>query len=184
MPDDIVTVGLDLSLTSSGVCVKRGMVINIETIKTTPKTCENDLARLRYISNAVIQRIPQDVAMICVEDFFTPMGHTIGAAISLAMLGAIVRLSLYERAYKFFVVSPPQLKKWILTKGVGDKNLVIREVYKKFSISVSNDDEADSIVLAHIAGDLLVYPDIPADWPQYRKEVIKKIAQERPHYNC
>src|SRR3989304_610693 len=63
-------VGLDMSLTGTGFFKKRGSVVTMETIKTTPKTCANDLARLRHITDEVMRRIPQDVKMGCIADFF------------------------------------------------------------------------------------------------------------------
>lgn len=134
-------VGLDMSLTSSGFCCKRGDVLTVETIKTTPKTCDNDLARIRYIVDAVLSRIPKmDVKMVCIEDFFTPQNpFQIGAAIGLAMLGAVMRLALYEKGYPFFVIAPGQLKKFATGKGVGQKSIIVREVYKRWGVDAKED---------------------------------------------
>jgi Holliday junction resolvasome RuvABC endonuclease subunit len=178
---DMKTLGLDLSLTSSGFCLLDGSSITIETIKTTPKTADNDLARLAHIRIAIMERIPSDVDMICVEDFFAPFGPAAGSAIGLAMLGAVIRVALWEATMPFYVVSPSQLKKWVLGKGVGEKSLVLREVYRKLGVSATNDNEADACVLAHIAKDLLT--GVKEEWAAYRKDVIEKIAKERPHYN-
>lgn len=176
-----VTVGLDLSLCSSGFCLLDGDNVTVETVKTTPKTCENDLARFAYIRKEIIGRIPSNVDMICVEDFFAPFGPSAGSAISLAMLGAVIRVALWEATMPFYVVSPNQLKKHVTGKGAGQKSVVLREVYKKYGIDCKDDNQADAAALAHIARDLLT--GASDDWPEYRKEVMKKIEQERPSYN-
>lgn len=149
------TLGLDLSLTGTGFCLLSGSEMTVETIKTTPKTAVNDLARLVYIRDYIMKRIPQDIDLICVEDFFTPMnGAQMGSAISLAMLGTAVRMALYEEGLPFFVVAPGTLKKHILGKGVGQKDLIVREVYKKYGLDAADNNQADACVLAHIAEDL------------------------------
>ena len=174
-------VGLDMSLAATGFAMKRGDVVTMETIKTTPRTCEHDLARLRYITDEVMQRIPKDVKMIGIEDFFTPQNpFQIGAAIGLAMLGATVRMALYEAGYSFFVISPGQIKKFATGKGSGQKSIVVREVYKRWGLEAKDDNQADASVLAFLA-EALTKPG--EDRPQYQKEVVKTVLADRPRYN-
>lgn len=182
--NDSVVVGLDMSLTGTGFCLMSGGKITVETIKTTPKTSENDLARLIYITDEVMKRIPADTKMICIEDFFTPQNAMqMGSAIKLAMLGASIRLALYKAGLPFYVVAPSQIKKYVVGSGAAQKSLVIREVFKKYNLDVKDDNQADACVLAHIANDVEWYPMMGEDTPKYQEEVIKKVANERPHYN-
>ena len=173
--------GLDLSLTSTGFALKYDNAISMETIKTTPKTCENDLARLRYICSEIMKRIPKNVAMVCVEDFFTPQNaYQVGAAIGLAMLGAIVRMALYEAGIPFYVVAASQLKKFATGKGIGQKSIILKEVYKRWGLDAKDDNQADACVLAYMAESICY---LQVDAPKYQAEVIQKIIHERPHYN-
>jgi len=174
-------VGLDMSLTSTGFFSQRGNMVTMETIKTTPKTCENDLMRLKYVVNEVMHRIPKDVAMICIEDFFTPSNpFQIGAAMGLIMLGTVMRLALYEAGYPFFIIAPGQIKKFATGKGTGQKSIVVREVYKRWNFDVKDDNQADACVLAHIAKALCV-PD--PQRPQYQQDVVRAVLANRPRYN-
>jgi len=174
-------VGLDMSLTSTGFFKKQGDIVTMETIKTTPKTCPNDLARIRYIVDSVMSRIPKDVKMVCIEDFFTPANpFQIGAATGLAMLGAVMRLALYEAGMPMFIVAPSQIKKFVTGKGTGQKSIVVRDVFKKWGYDVKDDNQADACVLAYIAEALCV-PD--PQRPKYQQEVIKAILADRPRYN-
>lgn len=189
-PVELTFVGLDLSLTGTGICVKRQNEVAIETFKTTPKSAPNDLARLQLIVSEVMKRIPSDVTMVCVEDYFTPTNRQqIGAAIKIVALGTIVRMALYEAGIPFFVISPSQLKKFITGKGNSQKSLIIREVYKKYGYDCKDDNQADASVLAHMAEAIVCYsnPDINLvsfdDMLKPQQETISKVVKERPNYN-
>jgi crossover junction endodeoxyribonuclease RuvC len=180
-------VGLDMSLTGTGFFKMQKVggvaVVTMETIKTTPKTCVNDLARLRYIVSEVMRRIPKDVKMVCIEDFFTPSNpFQIGAAIGLAMLGATVRLDLYEAGMPFFVIAPSQVKKFVTGKGTGQKSIVVREVFKRWGYEAKDDNQADACGLAHIA-EALCDPNPAVERPKYQQEVVKTVLADRPRYN-
>ena len=174
-------VGLDMSLTGTGFFMKRGSTVAMETVKTTPKTCPDDLARLRHIVSEVMRRIPKDVRMVCIEDFFTPSNpFQIGAAIGLAMLGATMRLALYEAGMPFFVVAPSQVKKFATGKGTGQKSMVVKEVFKRWGYEAKDDNQADACGLAHVA-EALCSPEL--ERPQYQREVVKTVLADRPSYN-
>ena len=175
-------VGLDLSLTSTGFCMKRGSTLTIETVKTEPKNFKNDLDRLIHIRDTLLRKIPVDVKMICMEDFFVPSNKMqIGSGIKLAMLGTTVRLALYERGLPFVVISPSQLKKFVTGKGVGEKSMILREAYKRWNVNASDDNQADAAVLAYLA-EALITP-LTDETPKFQVEVIKTVRSERPRYN-
>lgn len=174
-------VGLDMSLSSTGICIKTGNDIKVETIKSKPDTAENDLARLKWIVAEVMRRIPKGVSMVCLEDFFVPSSSfQVGSAIKLAMLGTTTRLALYDAGMPFFVVSPNSLKKHILGKGVGKKDLIVREVYKKYGIDVKDSDQADALVLSCIAEQMSqALSGGMGDWPKYQKEVVAALLEAK-----
>jgi len=175
-------VGLDLSLTSTGFCRKNGKSITIETVKTEPKNFKNDLDRLTHIRDTLLRKIPADVKMICVEDFFTPSNKMqIGSAIKLAMLGTTLRLALHEKGLPFVIIAPSQLKKFVTGKGSGEKSMILREVYKRWGLDAKDDNQADASVLAYLA-EALVNP-LTADTPKFQEEVVKTVRKERPRYN-
>ena len=175
-------VGLDLSLTSTGFCLKNGNTITMDTIKTEPKNFKNDLDRLIHIRNTIISKTPADVKLICIEDFFVPSNKLqIGSGIKLAMLGTTVRMALYERGIPFVVISPNSLKKFVTGKGVGDKSMILREVFKRWGINAKDDNQADASVLAYLAEALL--SEINELTPKFQAEVIRTVRQDRPRYN-
>ena len=184
MCEEIVTVGLDLSLTGTGYCVKRGVCMTVGTIKTQPKDFANDLDRLKYITEKVMAQIPKDVKMICIEDFFTPANRTqTGAAIKIAMLGTLVRVAIYDAGYPFFIPVNSQIKKFVTGKGTSQKNIVVREVYKRWGIDAKDDNQADACGMAHLAEALVEAPEVVKERPQYQVKVVGKILEDRPRYN-
>ena len=175
-------VGLDLSLTSTGFCLKNGTKLTIETVKTEPKNFKNDLDRLIHIRNTLLSKIPCSVKMICMEDFFVPSNKMqIGSGIKLAMLGTAVRMALYERGMPFVIISPSQLKKFVTGKGTGEKSMIVREAYKRWGVDAKDDNQADAAVLAYLA-EALVNP-LTDETPKFQVEVVKTVRAERPRYN-
>lgn len=176
-----IVVGLDVSFTGTGITVKNGVSVQIETISTTPKTCVNDLARLRYIADQIMKRIPKDVSMICIEDVFTPLNKAqIGSSIKLFMLAATVRLALYEAGLPFCVVSPGTLKKMATGSGAAQKSMVLLSVFKNYGVSCADDNQADSYVLAIIAEALVLKP---TDLIKSKNEVLAKVRADSASYN-
>jgi Holliday junction resolvasome RuvABC endonuclease subunit len=174
-------VGLDMSLSGTGVCILTGNEIKVETIKTKPDDFSNDLERLKYIVAKVMERIPNTTSMICMEDFFTPGNSAqIGSAIKLAMLGTTMRLALYDKGLPFWTIAPTQLKKWITGSGASQKSLIIMSVFKVYGREVKDDNQADSMVLAHIAKAL---DESSVGLPKYQLEALGKIKSDRPRYN-
>jgi len=179
----IVSVGLDLSMSATGFCVKRGAEITVGTIKTKPKDFENDLDRLKHIRDKVMAQIPSDVDMICIEDFFTPANRAqTGAAIKLAMLGTLVRVAVYDAGYPFYIPVPSQIKKFVTGKGTSQKNIVVREVYKRWGIDADDDNQADACGMAHMAASLVEGLKLEGR-PKYQEEVVQKVLADRPRYN-
>ena len=178
---ECVVVGLDMSLTATGFCLKDGNRLSVETIKTTPKSAPNDLARLKLIVSEVMKRIPSNTTMICIEDYFTPSNRQqIGAAIKLVSLGTLVRVALLDAGFPFFVPAPSQIKKFATGKGVGQKSIIVREVYKRWGVDAKDDNQADACVLAHMAEAICCPPE---EMPKFQEDTIKKIVKERPCYN-
>ena len=173
----VCTCGLDLSLTGTGFALKQGQGITLATIKTVPKDFPNDLSRLLHIRDMVMGKIPDGIQMIAVEDFFTPHGPAVGAAIKLAMLGTAIRLALYEKGISFIVVAPNSLKKFITGKGSGEKSMILREVFRRYGSEAKNDNEADALVLAHIAESIFLTRSgvTQEDQTKPQKEVVKGL---------
>jgi crossover junction endodeoxyribonuclease RuvC len=183
---ELVVAGLDMSYTATGFCLRRGAEIRVETIKTTTKTCSNELERIQYICKEIMSRIPRDVDMVCIEDFYTPASRAqMGSAIRLVMLGAAMRLALYHAGYPFYIPAASQIKKFATSKGNCDKSIVVREVFKRWGVEAANDNEADAAAMAYMALAIAQFrgEETMDEWPKFQVDVVKKVAKERPNFN-
>lgn len=70
--------------------------------------------------------------------------------VTLVEFGTAVRLALLESPAKMYEVAPTSLKKFILGKGVGKKEQVMMQVFKKYGYEAKTNNLADAYVLAQI----------------------------------
>ena len=72
-------------------------------------------------------------------------------------LGAVVKLTLRDILWNHhgkypYIIPPTVLKKYVTGKGTGvQKNQILLQVFKKWSIEFNDDNAADSYALAHMA---------------------------------
>lgn len=162
-------VGLDLSLTGTGMVAisQDGTIL----FKTTIKNKLRGEERLQFIRNEILDMVERfPTARYCVEGY--AMGIRTGQSFSIGELGGVIKLLLWEQGKIFHIVSPTSLKKFILGKGVGDKDMVIMNVFKRWGFEAKTSDEADALVLAMIAREI----ESPSESiPKYQQEVIDVI---------
>lgn len=115
-----------------------------------------------------------------VDDIRVAMeGYAYGSQMShmLGELGAIVKLTCFEVLSSFhgcypYIVAPATLKKFATGKGTGiPKSAVMMHVYKKWGVEFTDDNAADSYVLARIASGLYD--------TEYEHEIITKIQDPK-----
>jgi Holliday junction resolvasome RuvABC endonuclease subunit len=144
-------IGLDLSLTGTGI-----VVLNNSMNPVMTKTLKNKLRgmeRLDFIRSEiseVIANFPN--SKYCIENY--AMGIRSGQSFSIGELGGVIKLLLYDFQINPSLVTPTQLKKFIIGKGAGDKNIVLLAVYKKWGFDAPDDNQADAYGLARLAKEL------------------------------
>lgn len=151
----ISIIGLDLSLTGTGICVYY-IPADASDLKPCIETnrLENDLTgpeRLIFIREKVVESC-RGAELVCLENyaFGRPnQAHQVGE------LGGVVRVALHEAGIKYVEVTPNQLKKFATGKGGAKKEEVMLGVYKKWQKEFPSNDETDAFVLAKI-GETLV----------------------------
>lgn len=178
---DFCGVGLDLSLMSTGFAKRKGDELMVETIKSTPKSAPNRIERIKLIVSQLMNKIPRENVLVCVENYFTPSNRAqIGAAMKLIELGWSMRLALYHAKIPFYIVVTQHLKMFGTGKGNCPKGVVIREVYKRWNLNAVDDNQADSAVLAQMAYaisgrmDKLTKPQLKA---------IQRVQETAENYN-
>lgn len=85
------------------------------------------------------------------------------------------RIQMRICSVPFVVVPPMTLKKFVTGSGKADKNVILREVYKRWGITAENDNEADAVGLVYIGAALkgLWSPETA-----YQREVVEKLKAE------
>jgi Holliday junction resolvasome RuvABC endonuclease subunit len=124
-------VGLDLSLTGTGIVIlDNGSIMSKKLIKSKPtdKQPLKEIQRLLTIKGEIqveIERVKPSLVLI--EGLAFAAKHT-SSVMQLAGLNYMVREYLALKEYPFVIVAPTTLKKFILGKGIGPKELMILEV--------------------------------------------------------
>lgn len=173
------TLGLDLSLTHTGVCtIEDGKLIESWSIKSKPVGPKpaDELKRLQTIVDTISERgvVAQSHDMVVIEGLAF-MARNTTALVQLAGLNYMVRAMLAYMGAPFVIVAPSSLKKFITGKGNGDKNIMLMEVYKQYGHTFLDDNECDAFCLALI-GQAVVDNKMKLTVPQ--KEVAELVKTQ------
>lgn len=129
----IRVIGLDLSLTATGIAHSDG---STETIKTRPADGDSRLLQIVRSINDGIE--PNIIAVL--EDLPT---HAKAAGITGMVHGA-VRAHLLSRGVPYALVPPATLKAYATGKGNADKAGMTLAAYKRFAREFSDDNQVDA----------------------------------------
>jgi hypothetical protein len=70
--------------------------------------------------------------------------------VDLGELGGVTRLALYNLKIPYVLVPPATLKKFITGKGNSPKNIMLKEIFKRFAMDFDDDNVADAYSLAQL----------------------------------
>jgi Holliday junction resolvasome RuvABC endonuclease subunit len=164
-------IGIDLSLTGTGVCLLRDGECDLRTINTTAKTRTED--RLITIRRAIAQECGCIDAAIIEGLSYGSVG---GAQAERSALHWMVRVDLYQLGVPYVIVTPMSLKKFVCGTAKAEKSMMIREVYRRWNVEAANDNEADAAALAHLG---LVYYGQAEHQTIAQQEVIFRLKKEQ-----
>ena len=185
-------IGMDLSLTNSGVCVVNndGGILAIDSVRTEPcgDTIKERFARYEYIARK-IKEISKNVCgktvAIAMENY--SYGSK-GRIIQLVEAGTLVRRMTYISKVEHVIeVAPIQLKKFLLGKvkgkGKNVKNIMCREVFREFGDIIDDDNQVDAFILARIAWTYWRHlqvknGEVPLILMKPQAEVLSKLLQK------
>lgn len=134
------------------------------------------------VHNAPKLRLGDPEPQVCytavLEDF--AFGIQMAGTRSVAMVTGLIRYWIWKQKIPFVLVSPQSLKKFIVGKAStkGDKigkEIVNRELFRRFGHEVNQNDAADAVGLAYIGAGLrgIWTPQIDA-----QREVLAKLKVE------
>lgn len=160
-PPTPIYVGLDLSLTSTGVAIIHNDVATVRRITSKPKpkaTTADQAERLDALVSEIVSAIPSsDDTKVAVEGpSFASSGS---AAHILGGLWWLVRHALRVEGLDVTVVAPSSVKKYATGSGNAPKDQVLAAVVRRYpDVDVTGNDEADALVLAAMIARIDGYP--------------------------
>ena len=156
-------VGIDPSLTATAIVILDAEA-EIE-FKAIIKSKLRGVDRLLEIETEVQNSLLNtSLSHICIEGY--SFGSRVGQAFSIGELGGILKRLLTVKQKLYTVIQPTSLKKFVTGKGNCPKDLILKEVYKKWSVDLNDNNLADAYGLARIA------------YGAYHKEELLKYEME------
>lgn len=157
-------VGLDLSLTATGVAAVDGTTSVIKTKLRGP-------ARLAAIRDAIFEIAFPSADLVVLEDY--SFASRDAHAHELGELGGVVRLRLWELEVPYVCVSPSSLKKYACGRGNAKKDEVLVAAVRRLPEFDGDHNQADAAWLRAMALDALGTPVIPM--PQEHRVALEKV---------
>lgn len=161
-------MGLDLSITGTGVAHTVEGAVCTHTVKTREKDRDR---RLAQIQNEV-REYAAGAELALIE---APTPRSPSSVVSGMVQGA-VRLVLLELGIPYGTLMPASLKKYATGKGTGDKVPMAIAALKRAGREFPNDNECDAFWLWVAANDHLGQPVF--DLPALNRESLGKIKME------
>lgn len=183
-------VGLDLSLTATGVANGNGVP---ETLTSRLKGCQR-LAEIRDavldccafgwmpdpgcdfpgphdrdFSGAVVTHVSRPLVVIEGYAFAARNSH----AHALGELGGVIRLALHEAGVPYVDVPPSSLKKYACGKGNANKGEMLAAAIRRLDYEGASDNEADALWLRAMGLDALGCPVVKL--PEAHRAALAKV---------
>lgn len=164
-------LGLDLSLSSSGAIIIDSdyQVLQRQVFSTSALGVER-LFFLEEMLKSFLQENLKDIDMVCIES--PAFGISEGNLFNLGQWAGVVELTLFKLGKEYIFASPTQLKKYVIGKGKGAKQLMLLKTYQYFQEEFEDDNLCDAYGLARIAHNYYFIER------QNRKIELKKHQQE------
>jgi crossover junction endodeoxyribonuclease RuvC len=160
-------VGLDLSLTSTGIAFGQ----DTQAISTKYKGPQR-LALIRDLVLAVISEL--DNPHVVVEGYSFASRNS--RAHAIGELGGVIRVALWERAIPLVEVAPTARAKFATGRGNASKNEVVSSISARTGIVWSGkgaDDRCDAWILQEIG--LAHFGEARCNWPAINLTALEKV---------
>jgi Holliday junction resolvasome RuvABC endonuclease subunit len=167
-------IGIDLSLSATGIAIPSADGWGLSTISPPPKLA--GMERLDHISREISRRTMEASLVVCEEIAFSRnmAGHS-----EVVMLHGLLRHGWWFDKIPLVLVSATSLKKFVCGHGGSSKNPVKKEhvmmsVLDRWGLRPADSNQADAIVLAQIGRCLLgeMQPEIKA-----QVEVLSSVGK-------
>ena len=159
-------VGLDLSITATGVALADGSVL---TVGPPAKLADRRLLSLRDHVAIAFDRTDRPVELVVIEG---PVVRS-SAAVVIGMVHGVMRADLLDRGIPYAIVPPATLKKYATGKGNADKTAMALALYKRTGLELADDNQVDAWWLRAAGLHHLGCPIV--DVPQAQADALAKV---------
>jgi crossover junction endodeoxyribonuclease RuvC len=173
---EYIVLGIDQSLIETGLCIYRSD--GMYTLSSIKPKKEREVERLLLFKEKFTTFLRSNAINFAAIEGYA-MGIRGGRTFSLGELGGLLKLILREEEIPTIVIPPTQLKKFVTSKGNCQKDLMMKEVYRKWQVDISNNNLADAFGLAKVADAYYkatrrkILPTV-----QYEREVVNNLIKE------
>lgn len=183
----MLIIGIDPSLTSTGIVVLRDSKVELaETTKDRPELGTIERVKLirEQITN-VIENLTDGHGEWQAPDLIVIEGFSYGSKgrslFDIAYLGWRIREDLeqlkVDDGIPWLEVPPTQVKQFATGKGNANKEIILQQVYKRWGVEFSDNNQADAYVLAQIGR---AYSGDTEGLTAFQQEVIANLKGEKP----
>lgn len=164
-------VGIDLSLTATGVCAVDG---SLHTIKSAPSgdSVAERAARIIRVTNDVIAHIPTNVSLVVLEGPAYSQQAQAGVHLRAGLWWSVATTLMGQRVVE---VSPSLLKKFATGKGNATKPDMRMALFQRADLDVRDDNQVDAWWLRQLGLHLIESPDRIA-LPQSHTVALAKVT--------
>jgi len=167
MIENKLFVGIDPSLNATGITIINNNfdIIDKKLISTKKKDENYDIEkRIIFITSTIsnfLENHLKDLKLTLIEGI--SYGSTGDGAAQLAALNYYIRIFLYQKNIPYKEIPPTTLKKFVTGVGNCKKNLMLKEVYKKWGVDFTDDNICDSYGLARLGQHIFSKMEISND---------------------
>lgn len=156
-------IGLDLSLTATGICLEDGTTLTI-------RSKHRDMERLADIRSLVLGVI-SNTDLVVIEGYSYGSPHR---SHHLGELGGVIRLALYDASIQYVNIPPTSRAKYATGRGNAAKPQVVSEISARTGRIFPDDNQMDAWILRAMALDHYGYP--PIDVPQTHRDALNQMT--------
>jgi len=156
-------IGIDPSLTATGIALPDGTTL---TIRTNLRGMER-LAEIR----STILGLAFEIDLVVIEGYSYGSGH---GAHQLGELGGTIRLALWDAVIPYVDVAPTARAKYATGRGNAGKHLVVSELSARTGRAFHDDNQADAYILRAMALEHYGHPCI--DVPKTHRDALAAIT--------
>ncbi len=172
MINPFAVVGLDLSLTGTGVACAGGT----RTIKSNAKLDTEPRVHkiIEELFSAIDEMSNKSGSLFVIEGL--AFASKTGSVAERAFLHHEVRYQLWQQGKRFAVVPPTTLKGFVSGKGNSDKDTMVICVTKLWpEFGASNNNESDAVGLYQMGVTHAMGKPLGTDIPQSQKKFMEKV---------